>query len=80
MSYLSVYGTEDTVLNADAYEQGKAHWPADATEVVIQGGNHAQFGDYGRQQGDGEATLPAEEQQRQTAEAILPPAADDVTL
>lgn len=38
--------------------------------VEIQGGNHAQFGNYGPQKGDPPATVSAEEQQRQTVEAI----------
>lgn len=39
--------------------------------VEIQGGNHAQFGNYGPQKGDPPATISAEEQQRQTVEAIV---------
>lgn len=38
--------------------------------VVIEGGNHAQFGNYGPQKGDPPATISAEEQQRIAAEAI----------
>ena len=38
--------------------------------VVIEGGNHAQFGSYGPQKGDAEALITAEEQQRITVEAI----------
>ncbi len=38
--------------------------------VVIEGGNHAQFGNYGKQPGDPDATITAEEQQDITVEAI----------
>ena len=38
--------------------------------VEIQGGNHAQFGDYGPQKGDLPAAISAKEQQKQTVEAI----------
>lgn len=38
--------------------------------VVIEGGNHAQFGNYGKQKGDPDATISAEEQQNITMEAI----------
>lgn len=38
--------------------------------VEIEGGNHAQFGNYGPQKGDLPATISAEEQQRQTVCAI----------
>lgn len=38
--------------------------------VEIQGGNHAQFGNYGPQKGDLPGEISAEEQQRQTVEAV----------
>ena len=38
--------------------------------VEIEGGNHAQFGNYGPQKGDLPATISAEEQQARTVEAI----------
>lgn len=38
--------------------------------VVIEGGNHAQFGNYGHQWGDADATISAEEQQAQAVDAI----------
>lgn len=38
--------------------------------VEIEGGNHSQFGNYGLQKGDPPATISAEEQQKQTVEAI----------
>ena len=45
--------------------------PEGFTEIVIEGGNHAYFGAYGEQEGDGTATVTPAEQVRQTAEAIL---------
>ena len=44
--------------------------PADCEHHVIAGGNHAQFGSYGKQNGDGNASVSAEDQQRQTAELV----------
>jgi len=38
--------------------------------VVIEGGNHAQFGNYGPQKGDPDATISSEEQQNIAVEAI----------
>ena len=38
--------------------------------VEIEGGNHAQFGNYGPQKGDLPAAISSEEQQQQTVEAI----------
>ena len=59
---LSIYGS----LNQSVEDQ------IDYTEnvVEIQGGNHAQFGNYGPQEGDLPATISAEEQQAQTVTAI----------
>ena len=39
--------------------------------VVIEGGNHAQFGNYGFQKGDEVASISAEDQQNQTVDAII---------
>lgn len=68
---LSIYGTNDAHMNKSAYAASKAHWPQDARELVLQGGNHAQFGYYGMQKYDGVATLPAPDQQQQTVDAII---------
>ena len=38
--------------------------------VVIEGGNHAQFGNYGKQKGDADATITSDEQQDIAVEAI----------
>lgn len=68
---LSVYGSEDTVLNMGNLIEGREYMPENYTEVTIDGGNHAQFGNYGVQKGDGQATIDAETQQAQTVELIL---------
>lgn len=39
--------------------------------ILIPGGNHAQFGNYGKQSGDGEAEISADVQQELTVRAIL---------
>ena len=67
---LSVYGSEDGVMNRESYEKNRANLPADTTEVVLDGGCHAQFGCYGPQAGDGIPAISGEEQIRQTTEAI----------
>jgi len=38
--------------------------------VVIEGGNHAQFGNYGKQKGDPDATISSEEQQNIAVVAV----------
>ena len=69
---LTIYGSEDGVLNMEKYADAKTNgfWPDDTTEIVIEGGNHAGFGDYGNQKGDREAAITQKEQQEITAEAI----------
>lgn len=68
---LSIYGSKDQVLNLDKYYKYRLLMPTEFTEVIIDGGNHAQFGDYGTQKGDGEATISAEEQWEITTREIL---------
>lgn len=68
---LSVYGTEDKVLNMEKYAEYSANLPETTTELVIEGGNHAQFGCYGNQEGDGQALTDAEQQRNITVDAIL---------
>jgi len=65
-----IYGTEDGV-SGDVFEESLTRLPADTILVEISGGNHAQFGDYGPQKGDGTASVTREQQQRLSAESIL---------
>ena len=60
---LTVYGSLNTSV-ADRI---------DYTEnvIVIEGGNHAQFGNYGHQDGDAIATVSREHQQELTVTAII---------
>lgn len=71
LKLISVYGSEDGCLNRQEYEKDKQNWPENALECVIDGGNHAGFGMYGFQRGDGKALISADEQQKQTVQAIL---------
>ena len=71
LSVLSVYGSEDLVMNRDKYQSNLENLPADFTEIIIDGGCHAYFGMYGPQDGDGTPEITNEEQIRFTANAIL---------
>lgn len=68
---LSIFGSEDMVLNRDKYAENKSNLPADFTEKVIDGGCHAYFGMYGAQDGDGTPTISNTEQINITADTIL---------
>ena len=67
LSVLSIYGSRDGILNSKKYEKYKSNLPASFEEYVIEGGNHAGFGDYGDQSGDQEALISVEEQMDKTA-------------
>ena len=67
---LSIYGSEDGKLNKKAYNESKPLM-SNLTEVVINGGNHAQFAYYGKQSGDSEASISAQKQQNQTVDEML---------
>jgi len=67
---LSIYGSEDGVLNMDKYEASKTNWPEDSEEYVIDGGIHSYFGTYGIQDGDGEPLISNEAQIKLTASKI----------
>jgi len=69
---VSVYGDQDQVMDCEKYAQYRDNLPKGTVELIIPGGNHAQFGDYGVQKGDGWATITPEEQLAQTLQAILP--------
>ena len=71
LKVLSIFGSEDKVLNRDKYETYKANLPADFTEVILNGGNHARFGLYGPQDGDGSPLISSTEQIRLSVEKIL---------
>lgn len=65
---ISIYGTKD-MAGMEPFDRSRSQLPADAQFVVIDGGNHAQFGAYGEQAGDNPADISAEEQWQQVADA-----------
>ncbi len=67
---LSIRGSNDGVLNEQALADNRHNLAFDTPDIVIPGGNHGQFGDYGTQTGDGAATISAEEQQAITADEV----------
>ena len=70
MRALSLYGSKDGVLNRESYQNNKSNLPVDFTEIVLPGANHAGFGCYGPQKGDGKAGITSEQQQTDTAKAV----------
>ena len=71
LDVLSVYGSNDQVLNMEKYETYFTNLPDSTVELVLEGGCHAYFGNYGKQEGDGIPEMTREEQIRLTVEAIM---------
>ncbi|MNE63689.1 Alpha/beta hydrolase family protein [compost metagenome] len=61
MPTLAIYGSEDLVLD-------KTKLASTQNQYEIEGGNHAYFGNYGEQKGDGTATITRQQQQQITVE------------
>ena len=70
LSVISIYGTLD-ITEMNIYDDKQTLLPSNTEYIIIQGGNHAQFGDYGFQPGDNEATISRAEQQRQVVDATV---------
>lgn len=68
---LSLFGSKDQVLNRSNYEKNWSLLPPTAMEHIIEGGNHAQFGDYGFQKGDAPASISSAKQWNETAKTIV---------
>ncbi len=66
---LSIYGSNDGVSTPEDIEASRADLPPGTRWVEIAGGNHAQFGWYGEQPGDGQSTISREQQQAQVVSA-----------
>jgi hypothetical protein len=68
---VSTYGSENGQTPPEGFEDAMVRLPPGSDLVEIEGGNHAGFGHYGPQAGDGVATIDRDEQQRQAAETVL---------
>lgn len=72
---IGLLGTEDGLVSAADVEGATSQMPNGYVVVPIEGGNHAQFGDYGDQRGDGEPLIDASTQwdliAQQTVDLLL---------
>lgn len=71
LKLLALYGSNDQVLNREKLSDTKSNAPQNSLYFEIQGGNHAGYGDYGAQAGDGTSTISADEQQNIVVDKIL---------
>jgi predicted alpha/beta-hydrolase family hydrolase len=68
LDVISIYGTQDGAV--DKLKAAQSLLPPGTEWTVIHGGNHAGFGWYGSQPGDGTASISREEQQTLTVDAV----------
>ena len=66
-----VYGSEDRVIRSGRLTEGRKFAPKKYVEHVIEGGNHAMFGNYGEQKGDGAGLITNNEQQAETVRVVM---------
>ncbi len=71
LSELLLVGSLDQVINMDKVAEGRQYAPENYEEDVIEGGNHAQFGSYGRQKGDGIPSITPQQQRHETIDRIM---------
>jgi hypothetical protein len=70
LSVLSLRGTNDGLVTEQDVEDAQLLLPPRSELITIDGGNHAGFGSYGKQAGDGGSTLPEGAQASITADAV----------
>lgn len=68
---VTLVGDQDGLVDVAEIMDSIPRLPEGAEPVVIGGGNHAQFGSYGEQPGDGEASISEEEQRAAAVDAHL---------
>jgi pimeloyl-ACP methyl ester carboxylesterase len=68
---LSVFASQDGLATLEDIADSRARLPLNTTFVEISGGNHAGFGWYGPQNGDGQPTLSKPEQQDLIVQATV---------
>ncbi|WP_349897836.1 alpha/beta hydrolase [Parafrigoribacterium soli] len=70
LAVLSIGGSNDGLSTPSKIKDAAGLLPADATFVQIEGSNHARFGDYGVQAGDGVATISSAKARRVITEGV----------
>jgi hypothetical protein len=71
ISAISIFGTTNNIPNTENFNDKKHLLPEDTIFIGIEGANHAQFGDYGPQNGDVIASMSLAEQHEQVAKIML---------
>ena len=68
---VQLLGDRDRIASIERADGNRHKLPADTSRIVVEGGNHSQFGDYGFQPGDRTARIDRDHQRATTATALL---------
>jgi len=71
LKVVSIYASNDGLATGGKVTASRSLLPESTRFVLIEGGNHAQFGDYGAQGNDGAAEINRAEQQAQAVAATV---------
>lgn len=71
INILSITASNDQIIDSEKLEETKDNLPSKTEFNIIKGGNHAGFGNYGPQQGDGVSTITKEKQWETTVDMII---------
>lgn len=71
LAALSIYASNDGLATREEIDSSRDRLPSDTNFVKIEGGNHAGFGWYGAQNGDGQLEISKTAQQEQIVEATV---------
>lgn len=71
LAVVSISGSRDALATPAKIDASRPLLPVDTRWLEIEGGNHAQFGWYGPQDGDNAASIPRETQQDQVVAATV---------
>ena len=71
LKVVTIHGSKDGLATPAKIADSLKLLPPSTTDVLLDGGNHAQYGNYGPQAGDGIATMSREEQQQLTTTAVM---------
>ena len=71
LAVATIYGDQDGLVTVAEVQRSLDLLPLDSLAILVEGGNHAQFGWYGGQSGDKPAQVSREEQQAQVVAAVL---------
>ena len=71
LKVVTIHGSQDGLATPAKIADSLKLLSSGTTDVLLDGGNHAQYGNYGPQAGDGVATMSREEQQRLATQAVV---------